>query len=39
VRRLEKIITRSFPALDAYDSIVAVWVHGEQMPRQSLTAR
>lgn len=25
--------------IDAYDSIVTVWVHGEQMPRQSLTAR
>ena len=24
---------------DAYDSIVAVWVHGKQISRESLTAK
>jgi len=35
------VLLRKSPlaSVDAYDSIVAVWVHGEQMSRESLTAK
>jgi hypothetical protein len=35
------VLLRKSPlgSVDAYDSIVTVWIHGKQMSRESLTAK